>query len=233
VDVPDNCLFPDFTGDTGDYSKYQVMLGGIEVLDPSCFYGSSLGFQFPPSVGRIFRLICVILAIYSLSWKKGRNTLGSLLNSPWFIRSPEQRTRLIVKQVPLIFCLNMTINELREIRWVGSVTVGTTNGGTVKIPESSYIEPRPAKSHILSGIEALLDSRVNFHHRRIYYFIVMVTYLRAWAKLLNCSVVSVEYSLAPGNPFPRPTEDVLYAYAYIINNATRLGLYLVLADFRS
>uniref|UniRef100_A0A1I7VFS9 Bestrophin homolog n=1 Tax=Loa loa TaxID=7209 RepID=A0A1I7VFS9_LOALO len=231
------------------------MLGGIEVLDPSCFYGSSLGFQFPPSVGRIFRLICVILAIYSLSWKKGRNTLGSLLNSPWFIRSPEQRTRLIVKQVPLIFCLNMTINELREIRWVGSVTVGTTNGGTVKIPESSYIEPRPAKSHILSGIEfffkeveenqtmalnlysfifrALLDSRVNFHHRRIYYFIVMVTYLRAWAKLLNCSVVSVEYSLAPGNPFPRPTEDVLYAYAYIINNATRLGLYLVLADFRS
>lgn len=54
-----------------------------------------------------------------------------------------------------------------------------------------------------------------------------------WAKLLNCSIVSVEYSLAPENPFPRPTEEVLYAYAYIINNAAQLGLYLLFANFRS
>lgn len=59
------------------------------------------------------------------------------------------------------------------------------------------------------------------------------TYLRVWAKLLNCSIVSVEYSLAPENPFPRPTEEVLYAYAYIINNAAQLGLCLPRMNFLS
>uniref|UniRef100_A0A0R3RLZ8 Hormone-sensitive lipase n=1 Tax=Elaeophora elaphi TaxID=1147741 RepID=A0A0R3RLZ8_9BILA len=266
VYAPDNCLFPDLNG---DYTKYQTLLGGIEVLDPSCFYGRSLGFQFPPSVGRIFRLIGVILAIYSLSWEKGRSTLGSFLNSPRFILSPEQRAKRIVKyaignflqvtreadiefcrgfwnlsefgsQVPRIFCPNMAINELREIGWVGSITMATTNGGTVKIPEpSSYTGPRPVKIRVLS-----------YYHRQVLspagsqnqlppspYLLLHChgggyvattsksheTYLRVWAKLLNCSIVSVEYSLAPENPFPRPTEEVLYAYAYIINNAAQLG----------
>lgn len=40
--APENCLFPDLNG---DYSKYQAMLDGIEILDPSCFYGRPLGFQ--------------------------------------------------------------------------------------------------------------------------------------------------------------------------------------------
>ncbi|VDN33841.1 unnamed protein product, partial [Cylicostephanus goldi] len=49
------------------------------------------------------------------------------------------------------------------------------------------------------------------------------TYLRMWAKLLSCTVVSVEYSLAPANPFPRPTEEVLFAYAWIVNNPQLVG----------
>lgn len=49
------------------------------------------------------------------------------------------------------------------------------------------------------------------------------TYLRAWAKSLNCPVVSVDYSLSPENPFPRPTEEVLYAYAWILNNPEKIG----------
>jgi hormone-sensitive lipase len=35
--------------------------------------------------------------------------------------------------------------------------------------------------------------------------------------------VSVDYSLAPENPFPRPTEEVLYAYAYILKNPEKFG----------
>uniref|UniRef100_A0A915PGC5 Hormone-sensitive lipase n=1 Tax=Setaria digitata TaxID=48799 RepID=A0A915PGC5_9BILA len=258
VYAPDNCLFPDLSG---DYTKYQAVLDGIEVLDPSCFYGRPLGFQFPPSVGRIFRLIGVILAIYSLSWEKGRSALGSFLNSPRFILSPEQRAKRIVKvtreadiefcrsfwnlsefgsQVPRIFCPNMAINELREINWVGSITMATTNGGTVKIPEpSSYTGHRPVKIRVLSYCHRQILSPAGsqnqlppspyllFHCHGGGYVATTSksheTYLRLWAKLLNCSIVSVEYSLAPENPFPRPTEEVLYAYAYIINNAAQLG----------
>ncbi|VDO26830.1 unnamed protein product [Onchocerca flexuosa] len=258
VYAPDNCLFPDLNG---DYSKHQAMLGVIEMLDPSCFYGRPLGFQFPPSIGRICRLLGVMLAIYSLSWEKGCSTLGSFLNSPRFILSPEQRAKRIVKvtreadiefcrsfwnlsefgsHVPRIFCPNMAINELREISWVGSITMATADGGTVKIPEpSSYTGPRPVKIRVLS-----------YYHRQVLspaglpnqlppspYLLLHChgggyvattsksheTYLRVWAKLLNCCIVSVEYSLAPENPFPRPTEEVLYAYAYIINNAAQLG----------
>ncbi|VDK89075.1 unnamed protein product [Litomosoides sigmodontis] len=254
----DNCLFPDING---DYTKYQTILSYIEVLDPSCFYGRPLGFQFPPSVGRIFRFIGVVLAIYSLSWEKGRSTLGSFLNSPRFILSPEQRAKRIVKvtreadiefcrafwnlsefgsQVPRIFCPNMAVNELREIGWVGSITMTTTSGGTVKIPEpSSYTGPRPVKIRVLSYCHRQVLSPIGSQNQLppSPYLLLHChgggyvattsksheTYLRVWAKLLNCSIVSVEYSLAPENPFPRPTEEVLYAYAYIINNAAELG----------
>jgi len=36
-------------------------------------------------------------------------------------------------------------------------------------------------------------------------------------------LVSIDYSLAPENPFPRPTEEVLYAYAWILNNPESVG----------
>ncbi|VDN19057.1 unnamed protein product [Gongylonema pulchrum] len=275
--APDNCLFPDLSG---DYSKYEAILDGIEVLDPSCFFGRPLGFQFPPSVGRIFRFIGIILATYSLSWEKGRTTLGSLLNSPRFILSPEQRATRIVKVtreadiefcrgfwnlsefgnasvffycvlflnpefdffflVPRIFCPNMAINELREINWVGAISMAGVDGNTVKIPEpSSYTGPRPVKIRVLSYCHREILSPAGSQNQLPLSPYLLLhchgggyvattsksheTYLRFWAKSLNCPIVSVEYSLAPENPFPRPTEEVLYAYAYIINNAPQLG----------
>lgn len=54
-------------------------------------------------------------------------------------------------------------------------------------------------------------------------YICIQTYLRVWAKLLNCTIVSIEYSLAPENPFPRATEECLFAYAWIVNNPALLG----------
>ncbi|VDM95916.1 unnamed protein product [Thelazia callipaeda] len=256
--VSDNCLFPDLSG---DYSKYVEILGSINMLDSSCFFGRSLGFQFPPSVGRIFRFIGVLLAIYSLSWEKGRSTLGSFLYSPRFLLNPEQRAERIVKvtheadiefcrgfwnlsefgsHVPRIFCPNMAVNDLREINCGGSITLASTNGGFVYIAEpSSYTGPRPVKIRVLSYSHREILSPAGspnqlspspyllFHCHGGGYVATTSksheTYLRAWAKSLNCSIVSVEYSLAPENPFPRPTEEVLFAYAYIISNAAEFG----------
>lgn len=61
----------------------------------------------------------------------------------------------------------MAINELREIGWVGSITMATTNGGTVKIPEpSSYTGPRPVKIRVLS-----------YNHRQVLVSFLKVKFL--------------------------------------------------------
>ena len=54
-------------------------------------------FQFSPSVNRVFRIIGVILASYSLTWEKGQGKLGSLINTGRFFLSPEQRASRIIK----------------------------------------------------------------------------------------------------------------------------------------
>lgn len=256
--IPGDSLFPSLSD---DYTKYHESLKEIEALDSSCFYGRPLGFQFVPSVGRIFRFIGIILATYSLSWEKGHGPIGSLINSGRFILSPEQRASRIIKvtreadiefcrgfwnlaelgnHVPKFFCPNMAVNEVREINWVGPITMATTNGCTVRIPEpSSHTGVRPVRIRVLSYAHREILSPVGaqsqlpaspyllFHCHGGGYVATSSksheSYLRTWAKLLNCTVVSVDYSLAPENPFPRPTEEVLYAYAYIINNAAQMG----------
>ncbi|KRZ45909.1 Hormone-sensitive lipase [Trichinella pseudospiralis] len=49
------------------------------------------------------------------------------------------------------------------------------------------------------------------------------TYLKFWAAELNCPIVSVDYSLAPENPYPRALEEALYAYAWCLTHADFLG----------
>lgn len=48
-------------------------------------------------------------------------------------------------------------------------------------------------------------------------------YLRDWAKLLNVPILSIDYSLSPESPFPRALEEVLYTYAWALNNCHKLG----------
>ncbi|RCN30304.1 hormone-sensitive lipase [Ancylostoma caninum] len=251
--MPSGSLFPPLHG---NYEKYHEMLRGLEQLDSTCFYGRPLGFQFSPSVNRIFRLIGIVLASYSLSWEKGHGPIGSIINTGRFFLSPEQRASRIIKvtkeadidfckgfwnlaelsnNMPKWFSPNMAINELREINWVGPISLETTKGGKVRIPEpSAHTGPRPVQIRVLSPVhrphmsptgssnQQPASPYIVFHCHGGGYVATSSksheTYLRMWAKLLNCTVVSVEYSLAPANPFPRPTEEVLFAYAWIVNN---------------
>ncbi|KAK6036701.1 hypothetical protein COOONC_25794, partial [Cooperia oncophora] len=148
--------------------------------------------------------------------------------------------KLLFQNMPKWFSPNMAINELREINWVGPITVETTQGGKVKIPEpTAHTGPRPVQIRILSPVhrphmspagssnQQPASPYIVFHCHGGGYVATSSksheTYLRMWAKLLNCTVVSVEYSLAPENPFPRPTEEVMFAYAWIINNPHLVG----------
>ncbi|GMT07176.1 hypothetical protein PENTCL1PPCAC_29350, partial [Pristionchus entomophagus] len=257
-EMPSCSLFPSLEG---SYEKYHQILKDMEKLDASCFYGRPLGFQFSPSVGRVFRFIGIVLATYSLSWEKGHGAIGSLINSGRFFLSPEQRASRIIKvikeaditfckgfwnlsemgnHVPKWFCPNMAINELRDLPSDGPLQLATVDGGTVLIPEPSvHTGPRPVKIRVLShhsrhgvspnglGARQPLSPHLLFHCHGGGYVATSSksheTYLRVWAKLLNCTVVSIEYSLAPENPFPRATEECLFAYAWIVNNPALLG----------
>ncbi|XP_041470237.1 hormone-sensitive lipase-like isoform X2 [Lytechinus variegatus] len=48
-------------------------------------------------------------------------------------------------------------------------------------------------------------------------------YLRSWAKDLGVPIVSIDYSLAPEQPFPRAFEECFFAYAWAVKNAPYLG----------
>jgi len=49
------------------------------------------------------------------------------------------------------------------------------------------------------------------------------TYLRYWAVSLDMPILSIDYSLAPEFPFPRQLQEILYAYAWALNNLELLG----------
>ncbi|CAL2049951.1 unnamed protein product [Caenorhabditis brenneri] len=251
-------LFPPLDG---NYETYQEILRVMEKLDSSVFFGRPIGFQFSPSINKIFRIIGVVLATYSLSWEKGHGAIGSLINTGRFFLSPEQRAERIIKvtkeadidfckgfwnlselsnNMPKFFCPNMALNELREIPLEGSIPMEGKNGEMVMVPEpSAHTGPRPVQYRILSTVhrQNMSSSALSTTHPPSKYLVLHChgggyvatssksheTYLRQWAKALNCPVVSVEYSLAPENPFPRPTEEVLFAYSWIINNPAAVG----------
>lgn len=53
-------------------------------------------------------------------------------------------------------------------------------------------------------------------------FLVQV-YLKPWALGLEIPIISIDYSLAPENPFPYAIDECFYAYAWILKNASKLG----------
>lgn len=48
-------------------------------------------------------------------------------------------------------------------------------------------------------------------------------YLRQWARDLKVPIISIDYSLAPENPFPRAIEECFYMYAWALKNSEQLG----------
>ncbi|CAD5216034.1 unnamed protein product [Bursaphelenchus okinawaensis] len=256
-DMPSSSLFPPLDS---DYMKYSGVLKGIENLDASCFYGRSFGFQFSPSVTRIFRLIGIVLATYSLSWDNGSAAFSSLMASSRFLLSPEQRAHRIIKvtreadiefcrgfwnlseiPAPKYFCPSMAVYQMVHIPMMGPLKMEKQGGGVVMIPEpSSHGPPAPIKMRLFSsvyregiatnpGCRTVCPASPNLvvHCHGGGYVATTSksheTYLRSWAKDLGCPLVSIEYSLSPEFPFPRPTEEVLYAFAWMLNNPEKVG----------
>ncbi|KAI6219526.1 hypothetical protein M3Y99_01656000 [Aphelenchoides fujianensis] len=216
--LEENSLFPKLAG---DYTKYQGLLKGIESLDASCFYGRSFGFQFTPTVTYIFNVIGIVLATYSLSWG-GSAALASLVNSGLYIMNPEERAKQIIKvtrEADIEFCRDFwNLSELLDAKLFCP---------PVEINEATHVPITTGREGLTSGrTKKPLSSNLLIHcHGGAYVATSSKSheaYLRMWAKYLDCPIVSVDYSLSPDFPFPRPTEEVLYVYAWILKNAGEL-----------
>ena len=48
-------------------------------------------------------------------------------------------------------------------------------------------------------------------------------FLREWAVGIGCPLFSIDYSLSPVAPYPRPLEEVLMVYCWCLNHFDMLG----------
>ncbi|KRX25981.1 Hormone-sensitive lipase [Trichinella nelsoni] len=146
----------------------------------------------------------------------------------------------ILRTLPSVVGPKLAVNELYCIQPTDMLSLEKKNGTMVNIPvPSAFSGPRNLCVRILSlhrwpGLmgEKRKDrsSRSNFLvlHCHGGGFIATSTkthetYLKFWAAELNCPIVSVDYSLAPENPYPRALEEALYAYAWCLTHADFLG----------
>ncbi|KAI6177498.1 Hosl-1 [Aphelenchoides bicaudatus] len=140
---------------------------------------------------------------------------------------------------PRLFCPALEIYQICHVPMCGTLTLESKTPGTlIPIPEPNvHGPPAPIQIRILSAkhreglstkskVEPLSPNLLIHCHGGGYVATTSKsheTYLRMWAKYIDCPIVSIDYSLSPEFPFPRPTEEVLYAYAWILQNPQKLG----------
>ncbi|XP_027226180.2 hormone-sensitive lipase isoform X2 [Penaeus vannamei] len=137
---------------------------------------------------------------------------------------------LAVQQVVIVPCEEQQVTKLD-----GTATV-------VIPPPHSHIEARPITCHLLSaqlregmpgekdnkGPQPLPKSEYLLIHCHGGGFVTQSTkaqevFLREWAVGVSVPMLSVDYSLAPEARYPRPLEEVLTVYSWVLNNMELLG----------
>ncbi|KAI6182701.1 hypothetical protein M3Y97_00409100 [Aphelenchoides bicaudatus] len=140
---------------------------------------------------------------------------------------------------PRLFCPSMNVYITSSIPMCGPQTLESKKSGVlIEIPEPTAHGPPAAipvrvfSSKNREGLtnkgkqEPLSPNLVIHCHGGGYVATTSKsheTYLRVWANYLDCTIISIDYSLSPEFPYPRPTEEVLYAYAWILKNAKKFG----------
>ncbi|CEF68232.1 Hormone-sensitive lipase [Strongyloides ratti] len=142
--------------------------------------------------------------------------------------------------IPKWLGIVMAVCEMRSIETLYNLTLETIEGEKVVIPiPSTTKESHAIKYRMISSLHRLNISKKSGNKTNPLspYLILhchgggyLATsskshecYLRSWAKQSNCPIISIDYSLAPESPYPNAIEEVLYAYAYVINYPHKFG----------
>ncbi|XP_050701085.1 hormone-sensitive lipase-like isoform X2 [Eriocheir sinensis] len=137
---------------------------------------------------------------------------------------------LAVQQVVVVPCEEQQVTKVD-----GTATV-------VVPPPHSHLEARPITCHLLSakvheGMPGEKEAKAGtvappsdnlLIHCHGGGFVTQSTkaqevFLREWATSTGVPILSIDYSLAPEAPYPRPLEEVLTVYCWVLNNLKILG----------
>ncbi|XP_047131744.1 hormone-sensitive lipase isoform X1 [Hydra vulgaris] len=151
-----------------------------------------------------------------------------------------------VQHAPLLLCPAMAVNtELSipndpiNIKTLDNKTIEivlpSLNGKVVNVRARllSYVW-REGQVHEVNNSKSMLGakpappSRYLMFHAHGGGFVAQSSksheiYLRYWAKTLNIPILSIDYSLSPGAPFPQALNEIYFAYAWALENLSKLG----------
>jgi hormone-sensitive lipase len=153
---------------------------------------------------------------------------------------------VFMHKVPLYICPSVAVDKVIVIgpESFSLPLVGSHGCGSVKIePPSAHTGVGPVNTRLISaryrsgqevwyrltGYKAPSEPSPNLIiHCHGGGFVAQSSathqvYLRHWASDLDAPILSVDYSLAPENRFPRQFEEVFYAYCWAIKNCRLLG----------
>lgn len=147
----------------------------------------------------------------------------------------------MMKMVPDKMCPTLKVNKLILIP-PEPLMITLTNGEIVNIPPpSAHGPPSPIQVRLMSAShrQGMPSSHPDCFSKTKLSDSLLIhchgggfvsnssqsheTYLRYWAISLDMPIISIDYSLAPEFPFPRQLQEILYAYAWVLNNLDLLG----------
>jgi acetyl esterase/lipase len=116
-----------------------------------------------------------------------------------------------------LICINipdMKINEYTKVRFISNYKLNinlNNNNNNNKINNNNKDQKNPENNSLI----------IHIHGGG---FIAMSSashemYTRKWAKYTNVPIMSIDYRLAPDNPYPKSLDDVYQAYIWILKNA--------------
>ncbi|CAH8631596.1 unnamed protein product [Dicrocoelium dendriticum] len=157
-----------------------------------------------------------------MEWAQ-KNLLSSILQSANLTRKPDDSDITH----PSMFGTQSTFTDGFRMNSFSDNCPSSNNGSLKKMSPNSRISSSYTKTTNPNHTPSDLSPYLLFHIHGGG-FVAMKSqsqdiFLRQWAEFLDCSIFSVDYSLAPESPYPQALDECLFAYCWVVLNRDKLG----------
>lgn len=157
-----------------------------------------------------------------MEWAQ-KNLLSSILQSANLTRKPDDSDITH----PSMFGTQSTFTDGFRMNSFSDNCPPSNNGNLKKMSSNSRISSSYTRTTNPNHTPSDLSPYLLFHIHGGG-FVAMKSqsqdiFLRQWAEFLDCSIFSVDYSLAPESPYPQALDECLFAYCWVVLNRDKLG----------